>query len=306
MPVALVTGASTGIGLETVIAFARKGYSVYAGARNPERAELLQAAIGEGLPISATRLDVNDDESVERAVRQVLEESKAIDVLVNNAGIGGGGPIELVPLALSKAIFETNYFGSIRMMRAVLPEMRERGSGVIVNVTSVVGRIAHGAHGHYTASKFALEAASEALASEVRPHGIRVVIVEPGCVLTPIWQKAEGVFPVDGPYGLAVRRLFQVFEAQLAEPTMPDEIAALIVGAVETEQPRLRYAAGTDAEFMIPARSRISDEEWIELQTEPDDDRFIARAREVFGIDLFNPPSARARGRREGAVGTAP
>lgn len=295
MPVALITGASTGIGLETAVAFARKGYRVYAGARNPEKAELLQAAIEEGLPISAVRLDVTEDDSVERAVSQVLEESKAIDVLVNNAGIGGGGPIELVPLALSKAIFETNYFGAIRMMRAALPGMRERRSGTIVNVTSVVGRIAHGAHAHYTASKFALEAASEALAPEVRPLGIRVVIVEPGCVLTPIWQKAEGVFPADGPYGLAVRRLFRIFEAQLADPTLPAEVAEVIVKAVETSQPRLRHVAGKDAEIMLPARSRISDEEWIDLQAEPDEERFVARAREVFGMDLYNPPSARAR-----------
>jgi NAD(P)-dependent dehydrogenase (short-subunit alcohol dehydrogenase family) len=295
MPVVFVTGASTGIGLETAVAFARKGYRVYAGVRSPEKADLLEAAISQGLPISTAKLDVNEDESVKRAVEQVLGESAAIDVLVNNAGIGGGGPVELVPISLSKEIFETNYFGAIRMIRAVLPGMRERRSGAIVNVTSAAGRVAVGSHAHYSATKFALEAASESLAAEVAPHGIRVVLVEPGCVLTPIWQKAEGEFSTDGPYGLAVRRLFRIFDAQLAEPTMPDEIADVIVHAVETDQPRLRYPAGKDAEFLIPGRHRLTDEEWIALQTEPDEDRFVARAREIFGIDLYNPPSARAR-----------
>lgn len=297
MSIALVTGASTGIGLETTLAFARKGYRVYAGVRSPEKATQLGAALGEGLPIRIVKLDVNEDESVERAAAQVLDESGGVDVLINNAGIGGGGPIELVPISLSKEIFETNYFGAIRMIRAVLPGMRERGSGAIVNVTSVVGHITAGAHAHYTASKHALEAASEALAVEVRPHGIRVVIVEPGCVQTPIWQKARGEFATDGPYGVAVRRLFRIFEAQLAEPTMPDEIAEVILNAVESEEPRLRYAAGADAETMLPARQRTTDEEWIAYQCEPDEERFVDRAKEIFGVDLYNAPSARARRR---------
>lgn len=295
MSIAFVTGASTGIGLETALALARRGYRVHAGVRTPEKADLLQAAIAGGLPISLAKLDVCEDHSVERAFAQVLEESGRVDVLVNNAGIGGGGPVELVPISLSKEIFETNYFGAIRMIRAALPGMRERGTGTIVNVTSVVGRLTAGAHAHYTASKHALEAASEALAVEVRAHGIRVVIVEPGCVQTPIWQKAKGEFATDGPYGTAVRRLFRIFQAQLAEPTLPDEIARIIVDAVESDEPRLRYAAGADAEIMLPARHRTSDEEWIAYQCEPDEERFVARAREIFGVDLYNAPSARAR-----------
>ncbi len=297
MSIVLITGASTGIGLETALAFARKGYRVHAGARTPEKADLLQAAIRDGLPISVVRLDVDNDESVDRAVAQVLHESNGIDVLVNNAGIGCGGPIELVPLSISKAVFETNYFGALRMIRAVLPGMRERRAGTIVNVTSVVGRVALAAHAHYTASKYALEAASEILAAEVLPYGIRVAIIEPGAILTPIWSKVEGEIPSDGPYAQAVRRLWRLFESQLAEPTMPDEVADAIVHAVETDQPRLRYPVGADSQCSVPARAGLSDEEWVAFQAEPDEERFVARAREIFGIDLYNPPSARARTR---------
>ncbi len=295
MPTALITGTSTGIGLETAIAFARKGYRVFAGLRSPAKASLLQKAIGGGLPIVMVKLDVDDDDSVAHAVSSVLEHAGAIDVLVNNAGIGKRGAIELLSLETSKAMFETNYFGAIRMMRAVLPGMRPRRSGAIVNVTSLCGRVALPLHGHYTASKYALEAASEALAGEMRPFGVRVAIIEPGVILTPIFTKGDSTIDPSHPYLTAVNRLSRFFAAQLVDPTMPAAVADTIIEAVETDAPRLRYLVGQDARALMAGRSGISDETWIGLNAEADEDRFVARALEVFGMDLYNPPSAFSR-----------
>ena len=192
MSVVLVTGSSTGIGLATALHFARLGHDVHAGVRNPATAtELVRAIESEKLPIRLVTLDVNDAGSVKRGVGEVLERAGRVDVLVNNAGIGGGGPIEDVPVEWAQALFETNYFGAIRMSQAALPGMRERRSGAIVNVSSIAGRVAIAGHGHYSAVKHALEAASEALAQEVQAFGIRVVIIEPGVVVTPIFEKAK-------------------------------------------------------------------------------------------------------------------
>ncbi len=181
MATVLITGSSTGLGLATAVALARAGHDVYATMRNPERSPELQTiARKESLPISILRLDVDRDESVVQAVRQVLAERGHVDVLVNNAGILAFGAVEDLPLDVFRQAMETNYFGALRCIQAVLPSMRERRSGCIVNVTSIGGRITMGAHGCYTATKFALEALSEALAQEVKAFNIRVAIVEPG------------------------------------------------------------------------------------------------------------------------------
>ena len=297
MPTVFITGTSSGIGLETTIAFARKGYRVFAGLRSPAKASLLQKAIGEGLPIVMVQLDVDNDDSVDHAVTDVLAHAGAIDVLVNNAGIGVGGAIELLSIKASKAMFETNYFGAIRMIRAVVPGMRARRSGTIVNVTSLTGRVSIPMHGHYSATKYALEAASEALAGEMHPFGVRVAIIEPGVILTPIFTKAETVIDPSTPYLAAINRLWRLFGSQLVDPTMPAAVADSIIEAVETDAPRLRYLVGEDARACAAARSQISDETWIELYAEPDEERFVARALEVFGVDLYNPPSAFSRSR---------
>ncbi len=182
MEVALVTGSSTGIGLATALHLARNGYETYATMRDPDAGgdAVRAAAQSEGLPIHLSRLDVDEDASVEGAVRAALERSGQIDVLVNNAGIGMGGPIEETSDADLRKVFETNFFGALRMVRAVLPQMRERRSGAIVNVTSLGGRVTFAATGPYCATKHALDAASESLAIEVAPFGVRVAIVGQG------------------------------------------------------------------------------------------------------------------------------
>jgi NAD(P)-dependent dehydrogenase (short-subunit alcohol dehydrogenase family) len=291
MPTALVTGTSTGIGLETALYFARQGYWVFAGARKPEVVERHPNVV----PV---KLDVDQDESVRGAVAEVLKGAGAIDVLVNNAGVGLAGSVEMVPLERVRRMFETNFYGAVRMMQAVLPSMRERRSGTVVNVSSVMGHVTLGCHGFYSATKFALAAVSESLAVEMKPFGVRVAIIEPGVILTPIWNKAEALMPEGHPYQQAMARLYRLFGAQLEGGTMPDVVARAIYDAVQESAAKLRYAVGADAETIVAARDRMTAKEWVALLMEEDDERFMSRAEEVFGVDLYNPPSLNERKKR--------
>jgi NAD(P)-dependent dehydrogenase (short-subunit alcohol dehydrogenase family) len=284
MRTALVTGTSTGIGLEIALHFAREGYRVYAGARRPEMVE-------KHANIVPVRLDVDDDESVRACVAGV----GPVDVLVNNAGIGIAGPVEMVPMEKIRAMFETNFFGAVRMMQAVLPGMRERRSGTVVNITSLMGRVTLGGHGYYAATKYALTAVSETLAAEVRSFGIRVAVIEPGVVLTPIWGKAEYAMPADHPYPHVMGRLERLFGTQLDGATMPDVVARATYEAVETGATKLRYPVGVDAEVAAATRDRMTAAEWMELMTVEEDAAFFAQAERAFGVDLYHPPSLNQR-----------
>ena len=186
--------------METALHFASHGYRVFAGARKPEM-------VAQRPNIVPVWLDVYQDESVRTCVAEVLQQGDVIDVLVNNAGVGLAGAVEMVPLNKAREMFETNFFGAVRMLQAVVPSMRERRSGTIVNVTSMMGRITLGGHGFYSATKFALAAISESLAIEMKPFGVKVAIIEPGVILTPIWNKAEALMPEGHPYGQAMGRL---------------------------------------------------------------------------------------------------
>jgi len=191
MSIALITGCSTGIGFAIAVAMARAGHGVVAAMRNPEAApELLALAAEEGLPVSVVRLDVDSDESVRSAIAETLAKQGRIDVLVNNAGIGGQGPVEEADIGVFRRAMETNFFGVLRCRQAVLPGMRQQRSGHIVNISSIAGRIALAPQAPYAASKWALEGMSEVLAQEVRPFGIRVALIEPGFVATPMVNKA--------------------------------------------------------------------------------------------------------------------
>ena len=221
MPVALVTGTSTGIGFATALHLARHGHRVVATMRDLAKASPLQdAARAEGLPLVVRELDVTLPDSIERAVAATLAGEGPIDVLVNNAGIGGATPLELTPEAEHRAMFETNYWGAIRMIQAVLPSMRERRAGCIVNVTSIAGRIATPNQIAYSASKHALAAASEALAHEVHAFGIRVAIIEPGVVQTAIFENSAGATRYDktSPYRQIMRRNGKLFAAGFRNP----------------------------------------------------------------------------------------
>ena len=286
MPVALVTGCSSGIGLATALHFARQGYEVFAGVRDVAGATDLAAAIQrDRLPAKPLALDVNDDASVKRGVDEVLTKAGTIDVLVNNAGIGGGGAIEEVQLDFAQAMFNTNYFGVIRMVQAALPSMRHRRSGAIVNVSSIAGRVAIAGHGTYCAVKHALEAASEALAQEVQGFGIRVAIVEPGVVVTPIFQKAKRFSDPAGPYAEHVRRLLLFYQAQMKMASQPDDAARVIYEAVTTKQPRLRWLVGEDAKLLISGRQRLTDEEFVAGSRPMSDAEYLAQMKQRFGFE---------------------
>jgi len=285
MSVVLITGSSTGIGLATALHFARRGHDVHAGIRNAGTAgELLATIDREKLTIRPVTLDVDDTASVERAVREVLSRSQRIDVLVNNAGIGGGGPIEEAPLEFAKAMFETHYFGAIRMIQAVLPGMRGQRSGAIINVSSVWGRMGVAGHGHYCAAKHALEAASESLAQEVVSFGIRVAIIEPGVVATPIFSKAKRYTTPDSPYAMHVRRLLLMYQ-QVKTPSQPVDVARIIEEAVTTPIPKLRYVAGVDAARVITGRQRVSDEDYVATGREMSEEAFVALTRARYGFE---------------------
>src|SRR5262245_10961364 len=238
MAVVLVTGTSSGIGLATATHFARQGHEVWAGVRTPATATELQETIErDRLPIRVIGLDVDDPASVQRGVGEVHDKVGRIDVLVNNAGIGGGGPIEDVPVDWAQSLFQTNYFGVVRMVQAVLPGMRQRRSGTIVNVSSIAGRLAIAGHGHYSAVKHALEAMSEALAQEVQRFDIRVAIVEPGVVVTPIFSKARRWADPASPYHDHVHRLLLFYQKQMPTAAQPDEAARVIYEAATTSTP---------------------------------------------------------------------
>jgi NAD(P)-dependent dehydrogenase (short-subunit alcohol dehydrogenase family) len=285
MAVVIVTGTSTGIGLATAVHFARAGHDVHAGVRNADTAGELTAAIAkERLPIRIAALDVDDATSVQRGVREVLDRSGRIDVLVNNAGIGGGGPIEDVPVDFAKTLFETNYFGVIRMVQAALPAMRAQRSGTIVNISSIFGRVSIAGHAHYCAVKHALEAASEALAQEVQGFGIRVAIVEPGVVVTPIFTKAKRFVSPDSPYAEHVRRLLAFYRMQSRTASQPADAAAVIYEAATTDAPRLRWHVGEEARLLIEGRRRMSDEEFIAGARPMPEEEYIQQMARRFGF----------------------
>ena len=285
MSVVLVTGSSSGIGLATALHFGRLGDEVYAGVRNLSIATELAGAIeAEKLAIRPITLDVDDPASVIRTVGEVLARSGRVDVLVNNAGIGGGGPIEDVPVDWVKSLFETNYLGAIRMIQAILPGMRARRSGAIVNVSSIAGRLAIAGHGHYSAVKHALEAVSEALAQEVHAFGIRVALVEPGVVVTPIFTKAKRFADPGSPYAVHVHRLLLFYQMQMKTPSQPADVARVIHEAVTAKEPRLRYLVGDDAERLVAGRQRLTDEEYVATGRLMPDAEYLDLMRQRYGF----------------------
>src|SRR5262245_8356015 len=268
MPVTLVTGTSTGIGFATALYLAKRGHTVVATMRSLAKAGPLEtAARDQGARLVVRELDVTSQASIDRALAATREIEGAIDVLVNNAGIGGATPLELTPEAEHRAMFEANYWGPIRMIQAVLPSMRERRSGVIVNVTSITGRIATPNQIPYSASKHALTAASEALAHEVAAFGVRVAVIEPGVIMTAIFENSASMTHYDkaSPYRHIMRRNGKMYSAGFRRGTQPEAVAEVILHAVTTDTPRFRYPVGVDAEGFAAGRARISDENWVEM-----------------------------------------
>jgi len=283
MATVLITGTSSGIGLETALAFGRAGHTVAATMRSPSRAPELAAIIArERLPITVYTMDVDADASVRDAVARIAKELGPIDVLINNAGIERVGSIEELPLAEFRLVMETNYFGVIRCIQAVLPAMRERRSGSIVNVGSIAGRIAVSPQAPYTASKFALEALSECLAQEVKAFNIRVALVEPGIIDTPMARRIS-VPQAPSPYPQQ-RRMAGLFVAALKHPSPPSLVADQILEIVASGTWQLRHLVGPDAAPFVGWRQAMSDEAWVDFGA-LDDDTWYQRVQADFGMD---------------------
>jgi NAD(P)-dependent dehydrogenase (short-subunit alcohol dehydrogenase family) len=270
----LITGTSRGIGLETALAFGRAGHRVHATMRNPSQSpDLAATAAREKLPITVSTMDVDSDQSVSDAIAAILKDGP-IDVLVNNAGVEGVGPVEEFPLARFRAIMETNYFGALRCIQALVPHMRQRKSGCIVNVSSVAGRISSPPLTSYCASKWALEALSEGLAGELKTFNVRVAIVEPGIIDTAMARRIGDPAP-GSPYGQTAR-FSALFTNSLKNPVPPSVVAEKILEVATNDSWQLRHPVGPDAVPFLEWRNGMTDEEWVETHA-GDDASFFAR-----------------------------
>ena len=271
MSVVLISGCSTGIGLESALAFARNGDTVYATMRNTAKSDaLLRRAAADGVTVEVLALDVTDDESVASCVREVEQRHGAVDVLVNNAGIGSQGAVETSDIAGARAVMETNFWGAVRAMRAVLAAMRAKGSGVIINVTSVAGRVPGTAYeGWYAASKHALNALSESMVMELGPFGVRLVCIEPGFFRTEIMANNSGEIDSNGPYAADqawVREFFdKSVEAGGGDPSM---VADAIVRAAGDPETPLHTLVGDDAALFVDLVAQAGTMEgWLPIAT---------------------------------------
>jgi NAD(P)-dependent dehydrogenase (short-subunit alcohol dehydrogenase family) len=285
--VAVVTGANSGIGRATAIHFAAKGFSVVGTVRDRGRATKLGAmAADRGVDVELVELDVADDESVRRGFEQIVDHTGGVDVLVNNAGVGGNGVVEETRPSDYLDVMNINLCGAVRCTQAVLPGMRERRSGAIVNISSVAGRVGALAQSPYVASKWALEGISEGMAQELAPFGIRVVIVEPGITKSAIFAKTVDFPNTTGAYEAPYQRMFQMYATGIPIATDPFEVAEVIHHAVTTDQPRLRYVTSWGAEELIAGRERMTDADWVSLGAAPDDATYYTRFEQLFGLDI--------------------
>jgi NAD(P)-dependent dehydrogenase (short-subunit alcohol dehydrogenase family) len=259
----LVTGCSTGIGRATALRLHRAGLPVYATARH---AKALADLGAQG--ISTLPLDVTDEESAVSAVNRVVSDHGAVGVLVNNAGSGAYGTVEDMPLERSRAAFETNVFGMVRLIQLVLPGMRAQRSGRIVNVSSVLGRVSPPGASAYQATKHAVEAYSDALRLEVTSFGVRVCVIEPAVVRTAFFDTALGQFtrPAGGPYAGLYTDMAEWARDVARGRRMPgrfavpaDKVAAVIERAVVASRPRARYAVGPMAAGLLLMRRLLPD-----------------------------------------------
>ena len=243
---------------------------MYATMRNPSRApELGERAAQEKLPIKVSVMDVDSDSSVKTGIADILKDAGHIDVLINNAGVERSGSIEELPLADFRAVMETNYFGVIRCIQALAPQMRQRKSGCIINVASVAGKIPNSPLAPYTASKFALEALSEALAQEMKTFNVRVADRR-----TRNYRDSHG--PANrrsgnsSPY-LQQRRFAHMFAASLKSPASPSLVAEKIREIIESGTWQLRHPVGPDAVPFLEWRKSMTDEQWVALNAADDD-----------------------------------
>lgn len=255
--VALITGASAGIGKATAIYLAQHGYNVYGAARRLEKMHEL-----ETFGIKPVTLDVTKDESMLACVNQILSEAGSIDILVNNAGFGSYGAIEDVTMEDARYQLEVNVFGAMRLAQLVLPNMRKNKRGKIVNVSSVGGKVAFPLGGWYHASKFALEALSDSMRNEVRGFGIDVIVIEPGATKSEWGDIAlDGLLKVSGEtvYQDLATKTYKVFKQSSGKKPEPLVIAKLVKAGIEAKIPKTRYSGGYMASSLLLLRKILPD-----------------------------------------------
>ena len=262
--VALVTGSSSGIGYETALLLARNGFDTFATMRNMNKSkEITEVSKRENLPLKVMQLDVNDDGSVAGAIKNILNEKKSIEVVVNNAGYGLIGSLEDSSLDEIKAQFETNFFGAIRVMKEVIPIMRKQKTGTIVNVSSVAGRIGFPMGSAYVSSKFALEGLSESMAYELKQFGIKIILIEPGVINTKFaFVTPKKASDKKSSYSQLMNKMEENLFSTISNGTSPKDVATIILRAITEESPEHRYLVGSDAVELINARKNSTDEEF--------------------------------------------
>jgi len=263
--VAVVTGTSSGIGFETALALAREGYYTYATMRNTAKGDKLkELSSKESLKIDVLELDVDNENSAKTAIKHILDQKQRIDVLVNNAGWALWGCVEDVSVDEFKTQFETNFFSIIRLIQEVGPTMRKQGSGTIVNISSVVGRIGFPASPAYISSKFALEGLSESLRFEFSPFGVDVIIIEPGVIKTNFMKnmKMAKKSELDTIYKDITTKVVSGVKMMVEMGTPPKEVANTIVKAIKDKKPLPRYVVGNDASMFLEAKKSKTDIEF--------------------------------------------
>jgi short-subunit dehydrogenase len=262
----LVTGCSSGIGYATCLVFARNNFATYGSVRDLSKAGRIQEITNkEKLPLKIIRLDVNEDESIRVAIQKIISDSGRIDILINNAGYGMFGPIEEISIKEIKEQFETNFFGTIRLIKAIVPIMRKQRNGTIVNISSMVGRFGVPLNAAYVSSKFALEGLSESISFELDEFGIKVILVEPGVIQTDFFQnlKIKGNDTKSPYYKLMDKRIAFLKAAMKNSVSSSDQVANTILHAVNSRDPDMRYVIGNDATNSIHMRNSLSDREFM-------------------------------------------
>jgi NAD(P)-dependent dehydrogenase (short-subunit alcohol dehydrogenase family) len=264
--VAIVTGSSSGIGLDASITLAQNGFLTYATMRNLDKSSIIEtAAEKEKIPIKVVELDVTDDRSVNDAIQRIVSEIGKIDVLVNNAGYGLVGAFEDISMEEIKSQYETNVFGLIRVTQKVLPIMRKQESGIIVNVSSGAGIFGYPGGSAYVSTKFAVEGLTESISYELESFGIKVVLIEPGFIRTNFANAmilAKKAQDPNSPYSEMMQTI-QSNSSEMAKNASPvDSVSSAILKAVTSRRPNLRYLVGKDVETWAANKKAMSDTEF--------------------------------------------
>lgn len=251
----LVTGASSGIGAAVAEFLADKGFRVWGTTRNLAKvADLPRTLLDK---VSFIELDVTKEQSVARGVADCLKQAGKIDILINNAGYGVFGSLEEFPVEKAEILFETNYFGALRMIQAVLPQMRASGEGLIINITSLAGKFVIPFQVHYSASKYALEALTEGLRQELRPFGVKVAAVAPGDIRTNFNKMTDSGRKADSPYQQWEDACWRVIEENLEKSPPPEVIARKVWQIVRKKNPRGSHPAGDFVSTKLPFINRF-------------------------------------------------